>query len=253
MRQRLDLWEALLVSALVGVAAFSAGRAGSPTRREPEAAGLRRTLEQRFGPNKNSQGVEEWIVRDFFNDKRDGVFLDVGASHYRDESNTFALETQLGWSGVAVDALPQFAGGYVEHRPRTTFITAFVSDKADAEATLFIGTDNTEVSSAQPEFTKRYTDKLRPMRVVTTTLDAVLARTRVERVDFLNLDIELHEPQALAGFSIDRFRPALVSVEAHPEVRQALLDYFHAHNYVVVSKYLRLDPLNLWFRPAAAP
>ena len=63
------------------------------------------------------------------------------------------------------------------------------------------------------------------------------------------MDIELHEPQALAGFDLKRFRPQLVCIEAHPEVRQAILDYFTVGGYVVVGKYLRADPQNLWFTP----
>ena len=42
----------------------------------------------------------------------------------------------------------------------------------------------------------------------------------------MSMDIELAEPQALAGFSIGRFNPSLVAVEAHPPVRQQILDYF---------------------------
>ena len=63
------------------------------------------------------------------------------------------------------------------------------------------------------------------------------------------MDIELWEPKALAGFDIDRFRPSLVCVEAHPEVRQQILDYFAAHGYAIVGKYLRADTQNLYFTP----
>jgi hypothetical protein len=66
------------------------------------------------------------------------------------------------------------------------------------------------------------------------------------------MDIELSEPKALAGFDIDRFKPALVCIEAHPDVRQRILNDFHAHDYVVVGKYLRMDVTNLYFEPAGA-
>lgn len=36
------------------------------------------------------------------------------------------------------------------------------------------------------------------------------------------MDLELHEAAALAGFDIQRFRPALVCIEGHPEVRQQI-------------------------------
>ena len=48
-------------------------------------------LEARYGPQRFSRGAEEWIIRDFFQDRRDGVFLDVGANHYRDQNNTYYL------------------------------------------------------------------------------------------------------------------------------------------------------------------
>jgi hypothetical protein len=79
----------------------------------------------------------------------------------------------------------------------------------------------------------------------------LLDAERVTSIDFLNMDIEQSEPKALAGFDIQRFRPALVCVEAHPEVRQQILDYFAAHGYTVVGKYLRVDTQNLYFTPRA--
>ena len=51
---------------------------------------------------------------------------------------------------------------------------------------------------------------------------------------------------------MQRFQPALVCIEAHPEVRQQILDYFAQRNYVVIGKYLRADPQNLYFRPLAS-
>ena len=72
-------------------------------------------------------------------------------------------------------------------------------------------------------------------------------------MDLLNLDIELAEPKALAGFDIERWKPELVCVEAHQYVRQQILDYMHAHRYVLVGKYLRVDGMNLYFMPAGAP
>ena len=86
--------------------------------------------------------------------------------------------------------------------------------------------------------------------VPTIRLDDLLDRLGIHEFDFLSMDIELAEPSALAGFSIDRFRPTLVCIEAHLPTRQAVLDYFAQHNYVLLGKYLRADGWNLYFTPA---
>ena len=81
------------------------------------------------------------------------------------------------------------------------------------------------------------------------TLNDLLAREGVTTIDFLSMDIELHEPQALSGFDIERFKPALVCIEALLPVRQRILDYFAQHGYVVVGKYVWVDRENLYFAP----
>ena len=64
---------------------------------------LRTEFQQRFGPERFSMDMEEWIIRDFFLDRRDGTFVDVGAWDPTKGSNTYRLERDFGWSGLAVE------------------------------------------------------------------------------------------------------------------------------------------------------
>ncbi len=166
------------------------------------------------------------------------------------ESNTYYLESQLGWSGVAVEALSEFAEGYRVNRPRTKFVAMFASDAPDTTVSLFVPPSNSLVASSNREFTVREGTPGVARTVPTTTLTVALEQAGVDKLDFMSMDIELSEPKALKGFDIDRFQPAFVCIESHPDVRQAILDYFADHQYVVVGKYLRMDPNNLYFRIA---
>ena len=206
-----------------------------------------KALEQKYGPSRFSQGVEEWILKDFFKDRRDGVFVDVGANHYEQGSNTYYLENAMGWSGIAIEPQVKFAAEYRKHRPRTTFVPLFISDVSNQQATLYV-TDFDGVASYDREFTQRWGD-VTPTTATTSTLDDVLDRLNINRVDFLSMDIELAEPRALAGFSISRFKPGLVAIEAHEEVRQQILDYFARNEYTLVGRYWRVDSQNFWFVP----
>ena len=204
----------------------------------------------RFGNEPlHSRHYEEWIIRDYFEDRRGGVFLDVGANHFRHESNTYYLETALGWSGIAIDAQAEFGHDYALYRPRMKFVPMFASDVEDTTVMLFVPATNSLVASADFGFTVREGAPGLPRAVPSTTLTSVLDQAQIARIDFLSMDIELSEPKALAGFDIDRFQPSLVCIEGHAEVRQAILDYFTSHDYVILAKYLRMDPNNLYFTP----
>ena len=245
-RAGFDVVPVLLVSAFVGVVVWGVTR---PDKFGYDIEGESRRLGAVYGPDTNSEAVEEWAIRDFFGDRRGGFFLDVGAADYRAGSNTYFLETALAWEGIAVEALSSFGPDYERHRPRTKFRSFFVSDRSNELAKLFVLKQHTPVSSSDKTFTERWGKDSVPVEIPTITLNDLLAAEGVTRIDFLSMDIELSEPQALAGFDVGRFRPALVCIEAHAETRQAILDYFATNGYVVVGKYLRADLLNLYFKP----
>ena len=220
---------------------------GAPPQDTSEANWLQRT----YGPDRQSMHFEEWIIRDFFRGKTKGVFVDVGSADYKAASNTWFLEDQLEWSGLAIDAQDRYRTGYEKHRPRTKFVTFFVSDRSHDNVRLFM--DNQPwVASSRREFTARYGAVQGAIDVPTISLNDLLEGERLTRFDFLSMDIELAQPKALAGLDIQRFKPQLVCVEAHSEVRQQILDYFATNHYVVVGKYLRVDQDNLWFMPVGS-
>ena len=105
-RPKLNIIELVLVSVLVAIIGYVGGRARTEIRLRPflsRGSVELQALADRFGGERNSRYGEEWIVRDFFGDQRDGVFVDVGANHFQRDSNTYFLETRLGWSGLAIE------------------------------------------------------------------------------------------------------------------------------------------------------
>ena len=88
-------------------------------------------------PNRYSQHGEEVIIRDFFQDRRDGFFLDVGCAWPKKVNNTYYLESELGWSGIAVDALPEYAQAWKSKRRNSKFFSYFVSDHSDSVEPFF--------------------------------------------------------------------------------------------------------------------
>jgi hypothetical protein len=247
--RRFDAWEVLLVAALAGVAGLSIGSRREAVTARPvwiiDGASQAR-LEAKYGSERYSAGLEEYLIREFFRDERDGVFVDVGAYDAKQGSNTYRLERDFGWSGLAIDADADVAASYAS-RPRSRFVLAFVDAADSGEATFFSGDGG--ASSGTKAFTEQF-GALRGSRAVPRrALASILREHGVNRIDFMSMDIELSEPAALGSFPIGEYSPRLVCVEAHPQTRQWLLDYFARNGYVVVGDFLQADSLNLWFKP----
>jgi FkbM family methyltransferase len=203
----------------------------------------------KYGPTRYSEGPEEWIIRDFFGDRRDGFFVDVGANHYRTWSKTYYLERALGWRGLAIEPQREFAADYAVHRPRTKFLPFFVSDRSNEQATMYVLKGNRTVTSGHRSFVEQFGANPEEQTATTITLNDLFQAEGVQAIDFMNMDIELWEPKALAGLDLARYRPELICIEALPPVRQSILDYFTRNGYTILAKYLRADTENLYFTP----
>ena len=250
----LDLWEATLLAAALALGFWTTWHA-SRRAADPhpvQSASEMDTFRRQYGPYHYSEREEEWMIRDYFQDRRGGVFVDVGASHYRSASKTYYLEAKLGWSGLAVEPQHQFGADYAKFRPRTKFLPFFVSDVSNEKARLYVLRDQPMAASSDEAFVREFDEPDDILEVPTITLNDLLDAEGIHRIDFLSMDIELHEPRALGGFDIQRFRPALVCVEGLLPVRQEILDYFAKHQYVLVGKYIWVDRENLYFAPLSA-
>lgn len=232
-----------VLTVLGTVTAASAAEAPRPSPGRKDIVGTEKSL--------YSHAKEEIIVRDFFQDRRDGVFLDVGCWHPVSDSNTYYLEEHLGWSGIGVDALPELAPKWKRRRPKSKFANFLVTDRSGGEEIFHRADDMSDISSVE----KLEKDpggapvKLTEIKVPIITLTKLLDDHGIKQIDFLSMDIEGHEPPALAGFDIDRFKPALACVEAKVKNREAILKYFADHGYERLMRYDPYDSNNYYFAP----
>ena len=201
------------------------------------------------GTKLYSQNDEELIIRDFFGDRREGFFLDVGAGHWKESSTTLYLEKHLGWTGIGVDARRHLGRGYDKNRPGTQFQAYAVTNITGGTIPFYFRGD---VSSTDPTWKDRFRNtrnlEAREVQVPQITLDDLLGRLGVDRIDFLSMDIEGSEESALAGFDIERFAPELVCIElARGQREEALLKYFEEHGYELLTEYEPYDRVNRYF------
>lgn len=196
---------------------------------------------------------EELIIRDFFGDRRGGFFLDVGCAWPIRANNTYYLEKHLGWRGVGIDALEDYAGSWARDRPNSTFVHALVDERTRGDATFFKSGEMGLSSAERYRADGRHFGgslSVEELRIPTTSLDDLLDRLGVVSVDLVALDIEGHELKALRGLDLDRFRPGLIVAEGR---RPKIERYMSAQGYEVIERYLPFDPVNTYYQRRVVP
>ncbi|MDG2270773.1 MAG: FkbM family methyltransferase [Halioglobus sp.] len=197
-----------------------------------------------------SVGAEELIIRDFFKDRKNGIYVDVGCAWAVDYSNTYYLEERLGWVGIGIDALNDYAAEWEEKRPASKFRNYLITSTSGGEGVFYrsssLGLSSTNEKMASGG-TFGFQEENEEIRVPMITLNDLLDQEGITKIDLLSMDIEGHEPEALAGFDIERFAPELFVIEGTNKTVEALLNKY---GYYQIERYARYDPLNRYFARA---
>lgn len=207
-----------------------------------------------------SQHGEDRQLAEHFSGTQNGVFVEVGAYDGVSLSNTWHFEHVLGWTGVLIEANPAKAEACQTNRPGSqVFAYAVVSARRSGERVNFDVVQGFEELSSLAlrdryrkyisAYNRRDEQQLTvsSIEVETSTVDAVLETAAVERVDFLTIDIEGHELEALRGTSLRRWRPRVVLIESTtrlPDPRLAMLLFNQGY------AYRRTIVINDWYEPA---
>jgi FkbM family methyltransferase len=199
---------------------------------------------------------EELIIRDFFQDRQGGFFVDVGCAFPIAANNTYYLEKHLGWTGIGIDALNDYAAEWKEKRPNTKFFSFLVTENSEGSGRFYkserIGLSSTDQNRADGfDEDPRGKAKTEEIQVQKISLTDLFDREGIKKIDLLALDIEGHELSALAGLDLERFSPELIVAEAYG-FEDELTEYLNKHGYQKI-KHEPFDKGNTYYRRKQEP
>jgi len=184
-----------------------------------------------------SQYQQDQFVANYFQNKRGGFFVDVGAYDGVQGSNTLYLEKELAWKGLAVEANPIVFKKLKKNRACKCLQLAISDQEKEAQLRLFSGwceqlsslhgkTEPSHESRIQKELVRTGSQQA-VISVRTKRLKTVLEVNRVFEVDYLSIDIEGGEAAVIRSLLADkRFQVQLISVESNnPEKAFSLPGY----------------------------
>ena len=166
---------------------------------------------------KSSQFNEEIFLQKYFKNFTKGKYLDLGCFHPVRDNNTYQLYKK-GWSGINIDLNPLTIELFDFSRPRDINLNAALSRKPGIKDFYFFGQFSplNTLDFNQIKFLKNFNIKrnqYKIKKVKTQNINFILNKYKFNIIDFLSIDLEGQEYEALRDFNFKRYKINLLSVE----------------------------------------
>ena len=175
-----------------------------------------------------SQIGQDLAVLEFYKNKKNGYFVEIGASNGIELSNTYLLEKKYNWTGICVEPLPERFAMLRKNRPNSICCAQPVYDKSN-EIVLFDVAHRYDLLSGiskNIDYHKHTVNSNKTtLELKTISLTDLLKHCNAPRfMEYLSLDTEGSELAILESLDFQQYKFGLIDVEHnYIEPRRSLI------------------------------
>jgi FkbM family methyltransferase len=189
-----------------------------------------------------SQIGQDLEVMKFYNNKRNGYFIEIGASNGITLSNTYLLETEFQWSGICVEPIPIQFQALCQNRPNSLCCNLAVYNTSGIDVTFDISNHADVLSGISAHIDCHShivnADKTQIQVKTISFNDLLKTYNAPSYIEYLSLDTEGSELEILKSVDFSKYKFGLIDVEHNfVEPRRSLIrELLEQNGYVYVRE-----------------
>ena len=169
-----------------------------------------------FFPSYGATG-EDVLLNKIFK-KKIGFYVDVGALHPINGSNTYHLYKK-GWRGINFDLMENNIKLFKFFRPRDISLNIAVSSKKGF-VDSYIFDSGSGLNTVEKKWAEKWKTIIKKnyitVKIKKDKLTTLLKKYNCpEDFDFLNIDVENHEIEVIKGLDFKTYKPKIIAIEIH--------------------------------------
>lgn len=196
-----------------------------------------------------SQISQDLFVLSQLNFKKNGFFVEFGATNGIDLSNTYLLEKEFGWTGILAEPAHSWKKSLKENR------TAIIDERCVwSKSNLFLEFNETDFGELST--LNQYSDldshkdarkhgKVYQVKTV-SLLDLLIENNAPKEIDYLSIDTEGSEFEILNNFDFSKYKIKLITCEHnYTPMRKHIFDLLSQHGYKRV--FTEISEFDDWY------
>jgi FkbM family methyltransferase len=169
---------------------------------------------ENYESKSNSQLSQDLKVLDYFNNKKGGFYIELGAHDGIHISNTSLLEKEFGWTGILIEPVNSTFEKLLVNRPNNINSNDVIYS-IDGKEVIFEEKSQSVLSGIKDDLGKhKDTEKNIEYKKITKTLTTLLNENNATNyIDYLSLDTEGSELEILKGIDFEKYKIGYIDIE----------------------------------------
>jgi len=184
-------------------------------------------------------GQDKYLNEFIFKNKKNGIFVELGAVDGIDASNTLFYERTLGWSGLCIEALPEKYAELIHNR--TCFTENYaVNNRGNGEVEFCVAKN---MSGIYSEYHSKHIKKVnarhktKMIKVKTARIMDLFDKYSLSKIDYFSLDTEGSELMILKDIDFSKYDIKVFSVENHYySAKNEIKELLESKGYEMIKK-----------------
>jgi FkbM family methyltransferase len=192
--------------------------------------------------NSYSQLKQDIEVIEFYNYKKNGYFIEIGANDGIEFSNTYLLEKDYDWKGICVEPLPDVFNKLKINRPNSICINKAVFNQSNKILNFTISNSHSLLSGLTDYIVHHKNTVFKDyqnIEVESITLNDILNDANAPNfIEYMSLDTEGTELEILKSVDHNKYKFGIIHVEHNyvEPIRSQIRELLESNNYLYVRE-----------------
>lgn len=189
---------------------------------------------------------DKWLNENIFKNKKNGVFVDIGAHDGVTLSNTYFYEKELEWTGLCIEPIPKIYQKLCKNR-KAICVHGCVYDRNGTITFRCLEGYTEMLSGIEETYNNRHNERVnreieqhggkrKTMDVPCYRLEKLLSDNNITHVDYLSIDTEGSEMQVLNSIDFDNVTIDVIEVEVnYRDEEEKFTEFFDKKGYKLIA------------------
>jgi hypothetical protein len=182
------------------------------------------------------------VINRIFSKKKNGIYIDIGCNHPIKYNNTHLLHKK-GWRGINIDLDEKSILEFNKIRKSDYNKQALISNVSGKIKEIYFYHSRSAINTVSKELTDSRKNKPKKIKKEkSTTINEIINNSpyKNEKINFMSIDIEDHEYEALKNFDFNKYKIDIICVECNDKSQKELEIYNQDIEFVKNSKIYTL-------------